>query len=57
MRPKKHATTGASGRAHVDKGHRDAKHPRRIFISGQQRGVFGTVKCELRRRSAIGPDD
>src|SRR5262249_46902961 len=23
------------------------------FISGQKRGVFGFIKCELRRRSAI----
>jgi hypothetical protein len=29
--------------------------PRRIFISGQKRGVFGTIKPELRRRSAIEP--
>ena len=29
--------------------------PRRVFISGQKRGVFGTIKRELRRRSAIEP--
>lgn len=42
-------------RAYVDKGYRghDAKNPRRVFISGQKRGVFGTIKRELRRRSAI----
>ena len=28
-------------------------NPRRIFISGQKRGVFGIIKRELRRRSAI----
>jgi IS5 family transposase len=42
-------------RAYVDKGYRghDAPHPRRVFISGQKRGVFGAIKRELRRRSAI----
>jgi IS5 family transposase len=44
-------------RAYVDKGYRghDAPHPRRVFISGQKRGVFGTIRRELRRRSAIEP--
>ena len=28
-------------------------NPRRVFISGQKRGVFGAIKRELRRRSAI----
>jgi IS5 family transposase len=43
--------------AYVDKGYRghDAPHPRRVFISGQKRGVFGAIKRELRRRSAIEP--
>jgi IS5 family transposase len=27
--------------------------PHRVFISGQKRGVFGLIKRELRRRSAI----
>src|ERR1700750_2218723 len=42
-------------RAYVDKGYRshDAANPRRVFISGQKRGVFGVIKRELRRRSAI----
>ena len=42
-------------RAYVDKGYRghDAANPRRVFISGQKRGVFGLIKRELRRRSAI----
>jgi len=42
-------------RAYVDKGYRghDADNPRRVFISGQKRGVFGVIKRELRRRSAI----
>ncbi|HZD88784.1 MAG TPA: IS5/IS1182 family transposase, partial [Pseudolabrys sp.] len=42
-------------RAYVDKGYRghDAANPHRIFISGQKRGVFGAIKRELRRRSAI----
>jgi IS5 family transposase len=44
-------------RAYVDKGYRghDARNPRRVFISGQKRGVFGAIKRELRRRSAIEP--
>jgi hypothetical protein len=37
-----------------DIGANDAPHPRRVFfISGQKRGVFGAIKRELRRRSAI----
>lgn len=44
-------------RAYVDKGHRghDVQDPPRVFISGQKRGVFGVIKRELRRRSAIEP--
>jgi IS5 family transposase len=44
-------------RAYVDKGYRghDAPNPPRIFISGQKRGVFGAIKRELKRRSAIEP--
>ena len=44
-------------RAYVDKGYRghDVQNPRRVFISGQKRGVFGVIKRELRRRSAIEP--
>jgi IS5 family transposase len=44
-------------RGYVDKGYRghDTQNPRRIFISGQKRGVFGIIKRELRRRSAIEP--
>jgi transposase, IS5 family len=44
-------------RGFVDKGYRghDAQNPRRVFISGQKRGVFGAIKRELRRRSAIEP--
>jgi len=44
-------------RAYVDKGYRghDAQNPRRVFISGQKRGVFAAIKRELRRRSAIEP--
>ncbi len=44
-------------RAYVDKGYRghDAQNPRRVFISGQKRGVFGVIKRELRRRSSIEP--
>ncbi len=44
-------------RAFVDKGYRghDTANPRRVFISGQKRGVFGVIKRELKRRSAIEP--
>jgi IS5 family transposase len=44
-------------RPYVDKGYRghDAQKPHRVFISGQKRGVFGAIKRELRRRSAIEP--
>lgn len=44
-------------RGYVDKGYRghDAPNPWRIFLSGQKRGVVGTIKRELRRRSAIEP--
>jgi transposase, IS5 family len=44
-------------RGYVDKGYRghDTENPRRVFISGQKRGVFGVIKRELRRRSAIEP--
>jgi IS5 family transposase len=40
-------------RTYVDKGYRghDTANPRRVFISGQKRGVFGVIKRELRRRS------
>jgi transposase, IS5 family len=50
------ALTGrAIERVFVDKGYRghETTNPRRVFISGQKRGVFGTIKRELRRRSAI----
>jgi IS5 family transposase len=42
-------------RGYLDKGYRghDAANPRRFFLSGQKRGVFGVIKRELRRRSAI----
>ena len=52
------ALTGcAVERAYVDKGYRghSAPKPRRVFISGQKRGVVGVIKRELRRRSAIEP--
>jgi transposase, IS5 family len=44
-------------RAYVDKGYRGhhAPNPLRVFISGQKRGVFGKIKRELKRRSAIEP--
>lgn len=48
-------TGRAIERAYVDKGYRGhgTPQPHRIFISGQKRGVFGRIKRELRRRSAI----
>src|SRR5262249_18079375 len=48
-------TDCAIERGYVDKGYRGhhTSNPRRIFISGQKRGVFGIIKRELRRRSAI----
>jgi transposase, IS5 family len=33
----------------------NTENPRRVFISGQKRGVFGVIKRELRRRSAVEP--
>jgi transposase, IS5 family len=50
------ALTGrAIERIYVDKGYRGhrAANPLRVFRSGQKRGVFGAIKKELRRRSAI----
>jgi IS5 family transposase len=53
------STTRRTGReierAYVDKGYRghDVENPRRVFISGQKRGLVGRIKRELRRRSAI----
>ena len=48
-------TGRAIERAFVDKGYRGhhTTNPQRVFISGQKRGVFGTIKRQLRRRSAI----
>lgn len=42
-------------RSAVDKGYRDhgTANPHRVFISGQNRGIFGIIKRELRRRSAF----
>jgi IS5 family transposase len=52
-----HLTGREIERVYVDKGYRghDAPNPRRVFISGQKRGVFGAIKRELRRRSAVEP--
>jgi len=50
------ALTGrAIERAYVDKGYRghSTPDPRRVFLSGQKRGVHGVIKRELRRRSAV----
>lgn len=52
------ALTGrAIERAFADKGYRGhhARNPRHVFISGQKRGVFGAIKRQLKRRSAIEP--
>lgn len=42
-------------RAYVDKGYRghEVERPTGVYISGQKRGVFGVIKRELKRRSAI----
>ena len=52
-------TGRAIERAYGDKGYRGHKteNPRRVFISGQKCGVFGVIKRELSRRSAIEPRD
>jgi IS5 family transposase len=44
-------------RIYIDKGYRDhdAPKPLRVSRSRQKRGVFGTIKRELKRRSAIEP--
>ncbi len=48
-------TGRAIERIYVDKGDRghNVPQPWRVFRSGQKRGVFGIIKKELRRRSAI----
>jgi IS5 family transposase len=43
-------TDYAIQRAYVDKGY---ANPRRVFISGQRRGVLDVIKRELQRRSVI----
>jgi IS5 family transposase len=50
-------TGHATKRAYVDKCYRghDAPNAHRVFISGPKRGVFGAIKRELRRRTAIEP--
>src|SRR6202022_4629891 len=47
-------STSRARSALIYRGH-DTENPRRVFISGQKRGVFGVIKRELRRRSAIEP--
>ena len=44
-------------RIYVDRGYRGHDYPNkhRVYRSGQKRGVFGTIKKELRRRSVIEP--
>src|SRR5215471_14086014 len=55
--PMRSSPAARSSKPYVDKGYRGHKtaNPRRVFISGQKRGVFGVIKRELRRRSAIEP--
>jgi transposase, IS5 family len=51
-----HMTGVAVARAYVDRGYRGhGLDQRRVFISGQRRGVTATIRRELRRRSAIEP--
>jgi transposase, IS5 family len=40
----------------INQAEGDTENPRRVFISGQKRSVFGVIKRELRRRSAIEGD-
>lgn len=50
--------TGATiSKAYVDKGYKghDYENKHRVYRSGQKRGVFGIIKKELKRRSAIEP--
>ena len=44
-------------KSYVDKGYKghDYENKHRVYISGQRRGVFGKIKQELKRRSAIEP--
>jgi IS5 family transposase len=44
-------------RIYVDRGCQchDYEHKYRVFKSGQKRGVKGTIKKELKRRSVVGP--
>jgi len=52
------ALTGVTAkRIFVDKGYQghDAPNPFRVYLSGQRRGVHGSIKRELRRRAAIEP--
>lgn len=44
-------------RIYVDKGYQghDYEHKHRVFKSGQKRGVKGTIKKELKRRSVVEP--
>ena len=46
----------AVARGYVDRGYRGhGLDHRRIFVSGQRRGITPTIRRELRRRSAIEP--
>ena len=52
------AITGCEiSKAYVDKGYKghDYEYKHRVYKSGQRRGVFGKIKQELKRRSAIEP--
>lgn len=44
-------------RAYFDKGYvgHNAPNPRRVYRSGQKRGVHGQIKRDLRRRASIDP--
>jgi IS5 family transposase len=49
-------TGSAVQRGYVDRGYRGhGLDHRRVFISGQRRGITATIRRELRRRSAIEP--
>jgi len=44
-------------RIYVDRGYRGHDYPKtqKVFRSGQKRGVYGTIKKELRRRTIVEP--
>ncbi len=48
------AVRSSAPKTRAMEGHK-TENPRRVFISGRERGVFGVIKHELCRRSGIEP--